>query len=245
MPVMGYSGRLDPLVGCAGEQLASSPLNSGGAMGSRSRSIRLRIYFLVAIPLVALVGLIGYGVTTAVTNAISLDRAPNLVNATAVPAVNFGNYLQAERTVAVVYLFQPTAASLQAYQAAIAATDKAKPAFMAAMTSEATVGTETASGAKTINGIVCGLSKLPDLRNAVKARLLNPLDALGFYSQGMGDEVKLFLTQTESVVANDQQSQAVGLIATVQAREQLSEGMHCSPECWPGRGCRRKITSRS
>ena len=192
-------------------------------MGSRGRSIRLRIYFLVAIPLVALVGLIGYGVTTAVTNAISLDRAPNLVNATAVPAVNFGNYLQAERTVAVVYLFRPTAASLQAYQAAIAATDKAKPAFMAAMTSEATVGTETASGAKTINGIVSGLSKLPDLRNAVKARLLNPLDALGFYSQGMGDEVKLFLTQTESVVANDQQSQAIGLIATVQAREQLSE----------------------
>ena len=192
-------------------------------MGSRGRSIRLRIYFLVAIPLVALVGLIGYGVTTAVTNAISLDRAPNLVNATAVPAANFANYVQAERAAAVVYLFQPTAANLQAYQAAIAATDKAKPAFIAAMTSEATVGTETASATKTINGIVSGMNKLPDLRNAVKARLLNPLDALGFYSQGMGDEVKLFLTQTESVVANDQQSQAIGLIATVQGREQLSE----------------------
>ncbi len=192
-------------------------------MGSRGRSIRLRIYFLVAIPLVALVGLIGYVVTTAVTNAVSLDRAPNLVNATAVPAVNFGNHVQAERAAAVVYLFQPTAASLQAYQAAIAATDKAKPAFMAAMTSGATVGTETASGVKMVNGIVSGVNKLPDLRNAVKARLLSPLDALGFYSQGMGDEVTLFLNQTESVVANDQQSQAIGLIATVQAREQLSE----------------------
>ena len=52
-------------------------------MGSRGRSIRLRIYFLVAIPLIAMVGLLAYVVTTTVYNAVSLDRAPNLVNATA------------------------------------------------------------------------------------------------------------------------------------------------------------------
>ena len=108
-------------------------------MGSRGRSIRLRIYFLVAIPLIAMVGLLGYVVTTTVNNAVSLDRAPNLVNATAVPAAKFGIFVQAERTAAVVYLFQPSPANLQAYQAAIAATDKAKPAFTAAMTSEATI----------------------------------------------------------------------------------------------------------
>jgi signal transduction histidine kinase len=192
-------------------------------MGSRGRSIRLRIYFLVAIPLVALVALIGYGVTTAVTNAISLDRAPNLVNATALPAANFGVYVEAERAAAVVYLFQPTAASLQAYQAAIAATDKAKPAFAAAMNSQGTVGTQTADATKMINGIVSGMSKLPTLRNAVKARLLSPLDALGFYSQGLGDEIQLFLIEAESVVPTAQLSQAIGLIATVQAREQLSQ----------------------
>ena len=192
-------------------------------MGSRGRSIRLRIYFLVAIPLIAMVGLLAYVVTTTVYNAVSLDRAPNLVNATAVPAAKFGTYVEAERAAAVVYLFRPTAANLRAYQAAITATDKAKPAFTAAMTSAATVQTETASGVKAITSIVTGLNKLPDLRNAVKARLLSPLDALGFYSQGLGTEVKLFLIQTESVVTNDQQSQAIGLIATVQAREQLSQ----------------------
>ena len=192
-------------------------------MGSRGRSIRLRIYFLVAIPLIAMVGLLAYVVTTTVSNAISLDRAPNLVNATAVPAAKFGTYVEAERAAAVVYLFRPTPANLGAYQAAITATDRAKPAFTAAMASADTVQTETANGVKAINSIVTGLNKLPDLRNAVKARLLSPLDALGFYSQGLGTEVKLFLIQTESVVTNDQQSQAIGLIATVQAREQLSQ----------------------
>ena len=81
-------------------------------MGSRGRSIRLRIYFLVAIPLIAMVGLLAYVVTTTVNNAVSLDRAPNLVNATAVPAAKFGTFVEAERAAAVVYLFQPTPASL-------------------------------------------------------------------------------------------------------------------------------------
>ncbi len=192
-------------------------------MGSRGRSIRLRIYFLVAIPLIALVGLVAYVAGTSINNAISLDRAPNLVNATAVPAAKFGTYLQAERAAAVVYLFQPTAANLAAYQAATAATDRAEPAFIAAMNSVGTTGTEDSTGAKAVSSMVSGLSQLPTLRNAVKARVLSPLDALGLYSEGITTQVKLFLIQTESVTLNSQQIQAVGLIATVQAREQLSQ----------------------
>jgi signal transduction histidine kinase len=192
-------------------------------MGSRGRSIRLRIYFLVAIPLVALVGLLAYVAGTTINNAISLDRAPNLVNATAVPAAKFGTFLQAERTAAVVYLFQPTPANLAAYQAATAATDKAEPAFISAMNSQGTTGTENSAGAKAVSSLVSGLGQLPTLRNAVKARALSPLDALGLYSQGITTQIKLFLAQTESVVLNDQQIQAIGLIATVQAREQFSQ----------------------
>ena len=192
-------------------------------MGSRGRSIRLRIYFLVAIPLVVMVGLLAYVAGTSINNAISLDRAPSLVNAVAVPAAKFGGYLQAERAAAVTYLFRPTAANLQAYETAIAATNKAEPAFTAAMTSQATVGAETASGVKAIDGIVAGLSKLPALRDGVKARALSPLDALGAYSQGLAAEARLFLLQSESVVVTDQLSQAIGLIAEVQAQEQLSQ----------------------
>jgi signal transduction histidine kinase len=192
-------------------------------MGSRGRSIRLRIYFLVAIPLIAMIGLLAYVAGTTINNAISLDRAPNLVNATAIPAAKFGTFLQAERTAAVVYLFQPTAANLAAYQAATAATDRAEPAFIAAMNSQGTIGTENSSGAQAVGSLVSDLSQLTTLRNAVKARALSPLDALGLYSQGITTQIKLFLLQTESVTLNDQQIQAVGLIATVQAREQFSQ----------------------
>ncbi|MBV8430373.1 MAG: nitrate- and nitrite sensing domain-containing protein, partial [Solirubrobacterales bacterium] len=173
----------------------------------------------MAIPLVALVGLLAYVAGTSISNAVSLDRAPNLVNATAIPAAQFGTYLEAERAAAVIYLFQPTPANLAAYQAATAATDRAEPAFTTAMNSQATSSTENSAGTKAISSLVSGLSQLPKLRNAVKARVLSPLDALGLYSQGVTAQVKLFLIQTESVVVNDQQIQAIGLIAAVQARE--------------------------
>src|SRR5436190_1126968 len=192
-------------------------------MGSRGRSIRLRIYFLVAIPLIAMAGLLAYVVGTSVNNAISVDRVPNLINAAGIPAAKFGVVVESERAAAVVYLFQPDPNNLQAYQKAIAATDKAEPAFTAAMTSPAVVVTESPSGAKQIQVIFKGLKQLPTLRKAIQARVISPLDALGFYTQGLTATTKLFLIQTESVVPTDQLGPAVGLIDTVQAREELSQ----------------------
>ena len=44
-------------------------------MGSRGLSIRLRIFILVAIPLITMLGLFGYVTYTSVTNWLNLDRA--------------------------------------------------------------------------------------------------------------------------------------------------------------------------
>ena len=193
-------------------------------MGSRGRSIRLRIFFLVAIPLLAMAGLLAYAASTSIINAIDLDRVPNLINAAGVPAAKFGVVLQAERTAAVVYLFQPDADNLAAYQAATSATDKATPVFTTAMTSHQVLGSESPAGAREIETILGGLKQLPALRGAVKARAITPLNALGAYSQGPADTIQLFLIQTKSVnPPTDQLPPALGLIATVQAREQLSQ----------------------
>jgi hypothetical protein len=192
-------------------------------MGSRGRSIRLRIYFLVAIPLVAMVGLLAYVAGTSINNAIDLDRAPSLINATSLPAAKFGSFLQTERAAAVVYLFAPDPNDLQAYDTAITKTDQNEPAFTAAMTSPATVSSETPAEAKAISAIISNLSQLTALRGGVKARALSPLQALELYSQGLAAQPKLFLIEANSVSNTAQLGQALGLIATVQAREQLSQ----------------------
>ena len=81
-------------------------------MGSRGRSIRLRIYFLVAIPLITMLGLFGYVAYTSVSSWLNQDRAPNLIRATSEPLTNFVNLLQGERRAAVVYLSHPDSANL-------------------------------------------------------------------------------------------------------------------------------------
>jgi signal transduction histidine kinase len=192
-------------------------------MGSRGRSIRLRIYFLVAIPLVAMIGLLGYVAGTSINNAIDLDRAPSLINATSLPTAKFVSYLQTERAAAMVYSFEPTAANLQAYNTAIAATDGDESAFVSAMNSHATVSSETPSEYKAITGVVDGVDQLGTLRTAVKAQALSPLAVLAAYSQGISAEPRLFLVIANSETDTSQLGQAMGLIATVQAREQLSQ----------------------
>jgi signal transduction histidine kinase len=193
-------------------------------MGSRSRSIRLRIYFLVAIPLVTMIGMLAYVVTTTVDNAINMDRAPDLISATAVPAATFINLLQDERRAAVVLLSRPTAANGRLYDAAIAATNDGEAAFKQAMSSSGTTGSEGGTEAQAIGAVSADLGQLGALRGAVEQRLLSPLDALAAYSKGIADEPKLFLAEANSVTTNvPAAGQSLGVIATAQAREGLSQ----------------------
>jgi len=192
-------------------------------MGSRGRSIRLRIYFLVAIPLVAMVGLLAYVAGTSINNAVNLDRAPDLINATSLPTAEFVKNVQNERAAAVVYLFQPTPANLAAYQAAVKATSDAQPAFLAAMDSPGTKNSETGDEAKAIQAIIAGFGQLPKLREGILGRAVTPLEALGAYNAAILNEPRLFLAEADSLTNASAATQALGLIATVSAREALSQ----------------------
>ena len=192
-------------------------------MGSRGRSIRLRIYFLVAIPLVAMIGLLAYVAGTSVNNAVNLDRAPDLINATSLPTADFIRFVQDERAAAVVYLFRPTQANLAAYDTAVKATNGDEPGFLAAMNSAGTKNSETPAEAQGIAAVISGLSQLNTLRAGVEHRALSPLQALQDYSAGILNEPRLFLDEANSVNNATAAGQALGLIATVSAREALSQ----------------------
>lgn len=199
-------------------------------MGSRGRSIRLRIYFLVAVPLVTMAGLLAYVSWTTVDNAINLDRGPNLIHATAEPTALFIALLQDERRAAVVYLLQPNEANLAAFDAKTKATDGGVPAFRAAMASSGTVGTATQGETTQISQLTTGLlPRLSQLRDAVRARELGPgqpltaLHALQLYNAGSTQMLTLFVSEANSVTNNQQATQSLGLIQTVAARDMLSQ----------------------
>src|ERR1700759_3864795 len=102
-------------------------------MGSRGRSIRLRIYVLVAIPLITMLGLFGYVAYSSVNNWLNKDRAPTLILETSDPLTNFVNLLQTKRRAAVVYLSQPPAANLGSFQTAVNSPQKGAQLVEAAL----------------------------------------------------------------------------------------------------------------
>src|ERR1700733_2180392 len=112
-------------------------------MGSRGRSIRLRIYFLVAIPLITMLGLFGYVAYTSVTNWMNLDRAPSLIEATSEPLTNFVNVLQAERGAAGGCLSQPSGGHRSGSQSAVTATKNGAAQLAVAVNSPGTRNSST------------------------------------------------------------------------------------------------------
>jgi hypothetical protein len=170
-----------------------------------------------------MVGLLAYVASTTINNAINLDRAPNLINATSLPTAEFVNFLQAERAAAVVYLFQPTPENLGVYSAAVKATQANQPKFLAAMHSPGTTASEDAAEAQAIKAIVGGLGQLQAIRGGVMSQAISPIQALGGYNAIILNEPRLFLAEDNSLTNATAAGQALGLIATVSAREALSQ----------------------
>src|SRR5215472_2348196 len=200
-----------------------NPYSAGGLMGSHGRSIRLRIYFLVAIPLVTMLGLFGYVAYTSVTSWLNLDRAPSLIRETSIPITTFVNVLQAERRAAVVYLSQPSAANLSAYQNAILATKNGELPFQAAVTSPETRSHATADETAAIGKMLSDVAGIAKVRGAVTARMLPPLDAFGAYTKVITDQDTVFQAEAGSITDASASSQGLGLIASVNAREDMFE----------------------
>ncbi|HEX4091108.1 MAG TPA: nitrate- and nitrite sensing domain-containing protein [Trebonia sp.] len=192
-------------------------------MGSRGRSIRLRIYFLVAIPLITMLGLFGYVAYTSTTTYLNLDRAPNLINATAEPLTNFVNLLQNERRAAVVYASHPSSANLDAFRSAISTTETGEQQVTAALNS---VGTKSSESTAEMNGIASmtsALGSLPQLRDAITAKKIPALNAFVDYTNVIAGQGAVLQAEANSISDAAGVEQGLGLISAVNTQEDMSE----------------------
>jgi signal transduction histidine kinase len=192
-------------------------------MGSRGRSIRLRIYFLVAIPLITMLGLFGYVAYTSTTTYLNLDRAPNLINATAEPLTNFVNLLQVERRAAVVYASRPSAANLKAYRGAIASTTAGEVQVNAALNSAGTKSSESAAEMNGIASMTSALGSLPQLRDGILAGTMPALTAFADYTNVIAGQGAVLQAEANSISDAAGAEQGLGLISAVNTQEDMSE----------------------
>jgi signal transduction histidine kinase len=192
-------------------------------MGSRGRSIRLRIYFLVAIPLITMLGLFGYVAYTSTTTYLNLDRAPNLINATAEPLTNFVNLLQVERRAAVVYASRPSAANLTAYHGAIASTAAGEVQVNAALNSAGTKSSESTAEMNGIASMTSALGSLPQLRDGILAGKMPALTAFANYTNVIAGQGAVLQAEANSISDAAGAEQGLGLISAVNTQEDMSE----------------------
>ncbi len=134
-------------------------------MGSRGRSIRLRMYFLVAIPVITMLGLFGYVAYISVSNWVNLDRSPGLIEGTSVPITRFVSLLQAERRAAVVYLSHPDTANANTYQASVTATKAGEVPLEAALNSP---GTKSSANAQETAAITTWVGEVNGMAEAAR-----------------------------------------------------------------------------
>jgi Nitrate and nitrite sensing/Histidine kinase-, DNA gyrase B-, and HSP90-like ATPase len=192
-------------------------------MGSRGRSIRRRIYFLVAIPLITMLGLFSYVAYSSITSWLNQDRAPNLINATSEPLTNFVNVLQAERGAAVVYASRPDAANLNVYENAITATKNGEVRLEAALNSAGTKDSTTSQETAALAKMTADLNGMASLRAGVTAKKLAPLSALEAYTNIIADQGAVLEAEANSITDVAGVEQGLGLISAVNTQEDVSE----------------------
>jgi signal transduction histidine kinase len=192
-------------------------------MGSRGRSIRLRIYILVAIPLITMLGLFGYVAYSSVNNWLNQDRAPTLILETSEPLTNFVNVLQTERRAAVVYLSQPNAANLGSFQTAVNSTQKGAQLVEAALTSPATKSASTPEETAAIGKVLAEVNDMAGLRAQVTGKKLPPLGALEAYTNIIAGQAVVLQAEANSILDSAPAIQGLGLISAVNTQEDVSE----------------------
>ena len=190
--------------------------NGQGADGRRGPSIRRPLYLLVAVPLLTVIGLYGFVLYTTVGDAINLDRAPALINATSVPAAQFNINIQNERKASMVYLVAPTAANRATLAVAQNATTQAFPAFQAKMNGAATKNAATTAELTVIKQMLGSIQDLNQIRPAITARAIQPAAVFGAFSNILSEEVNLFVKENASLT---NASAATGSLAVINSTE--------------------------
>jgi signal transduction histidine kinase len=197
--------------------------NGTGADGRRGPSIRRPLYLLVAVPLLTVIGLYGFVLYTTVGDAINLDRAPALINATSVPAAQFNINIQNERKASMVYLAAPNPNNQAALTAAQGATTQAFPAFEAKMNGAATKNAATTAELAVIKQMLGSIQGLSQIRPAITARSIQPAEVFQAFSNILAEELNLFVKENASLTNAPAATGSLAIINSTESGEFMSQ----------------------
>jgi signal transduction histidine kinase len=148
-------------------------------MGLRRRSIRLRIFLLVVIPILSLIGMYAFAATITASDAISLSRSKSVFNTISLPSGLMESALDSERVYAVVYLADPAPLDRAALQAQEQKTDRSVAGFKAA--AGAAAGSESTPEKQAFATMFADLARLPALRSQIASQAISRPQVISAY----------------------------------------------------------------
>jgi signal transduction histidine kinase len=160
-------------------------------MHLRRRSIRARTFFLVLVPLLALLGLYAFATILTARDPVTLARATVVRDSIADPIGFYATEVQGERTLATVYLAAPTAQDLVALTTQEAKSDAALAVLRKAVASAATRRASSPVVKAALAATLRDAARLPALRASIIAdsvsraaaqRQYNGMIAVGYHS---------------------------------------------------------------
>lgn len=156
-------------------------------MGFRLRSIRQRIFLLILVPVLSLIGLYIFAASVTARNAINLARTDTLKNATGLPTGNFLTALDTERPLVMVYLSAPSGVTLAGLKLQEAKTDTTVAAMRAALNSGDTMGNASTAEKGAIGALLKDAAGLPALRAQVASQIITRPRAFNEYNAIIDD----------------------------------------------------------
>jgi signal transduction histidine kinase len=151
-------------------------------MDVRQRSIRFRVFVLVIIPVLSLIGVYAFAVGISAGDAVRLARATSVTASIRLPNTRVQSQLDAESLLALAYLGTPTDSNLAALHRQEASTDRAVRQYQATVSSAAVTKNASAAEKQAIAAANRGLARLPAVRAGITARFVSRLSAVTFYN---------------------------------------------------------------
>ena len=151
-------------------------------MGLRNRSIRMRVFLLILIPIIALAALYAFAARVTGSAALSMARAKTVKAVIAVPTANLQAQLDAERHLAMLYLASPAPQLLTALGLQERSTGRALRAFDQTAMSHAVTRSASPRELRAIRTLQAEAGGLGSLRASVTARAISRPAALAAYS---------------------------------------------------------------
>jgi signal transduction histidine kinase len=172
-------------------------------MGFRRRSIRLRIFVLVLIPILCLTGVYAFAATITASNAIKLSQEKRVYNTISLPSGSLESALDAERVYAAVYLADPAPINLGLLQTQEHTTDKAVATFKAA--AAAAAGSESVAEKQAFGTMLTEVAGLSALRAQIASRAISRPRVINVYGNMINQdgilEEQIILQQDDVSIA--------------------------------------------